>query len=438
MSPDANLKRFISSIEFIDVPGMQLNYAIARDTENMYTIFFDGKLSEDTAVGDWHIAISPAFQPDFYYTPHLTPEKDNVIDMHVFRTPAMMGFGDKVLCLMPVMDGVRNGANRVYMDLDAQKNVMTLGVTTTELCEHILYRRTDRAVLPAGPFHFALRALLLEGEEAKNPFRSILAFFWEQYGKAESEALPSVDMLMKYVDHTYSWAFDRWEHCVWQEFDLNGQRVGAPQMIVITRQSTNYTQPYSIREPLAIWNQAWFCSLRSAQGLFRYGKMTGNEEYVRKALLTKELALQFPQEDGLFDAVIGTKNVPVEIDGQTYFKGGDWKDFFFGNSNRNPATHDLSESPRHILDMSWTALHMLSWYEELEADERLKDYVLRYADRLLRLQDADGFFPAWIDRKTGAILPELQKSPESAVSATLLMQLHRMTGEKRYLDSSVF
>jgi hypothetical protein len=45
--------------------------------------------------------------------------------MHVFRTPAMMmGCGDKVLCLMPVMDGVRNGSNRTYMDFDAQKNAM--------------------------------------------------------------------------------------------------------------------------------------------------------------------------------------------------------------------------------------------------------------------------------------------------------------------------
>lgn len=424
-------------VEWTPIRGTELRMTVNEEEKGWFDLCVSGELAE-AAVGDWHVQIRPRFEPDFFYTPHLTPEEDHVIDMHVFRTPVMMmGCGDAVLCVMPVMDGVQQGSNRVYMDLDAPERVMALGVTTTRIGEHILYHRTDSAILPAGKFEFRVRILLIQGDAAKNPFRPILAYYWKEYGRAQSARLPEIDALWPYARHTYEWAFDRWKNVVWQEFELDGRRVGAPQMIVTTRQSPNYRKPTSIREPVAIWNQAWFCSLRSAQGLFRYGKKAGREDYVEKARMTKELALRFPQEDGLFDAVIAVPMVRVEVDGETYCQGGDWKEYFFGNSNRNPVSGDIARSPKHILDMSWTALNMVEWFEELEADERLKEYAVRYADRLLRLQDEKGYFPAWIDREDGHILPELRQSPESAVSATLLLRLYRLTGREEYRDSAL-
>lgn len=421
------------SAEYKPISGAELQLKVEEGENGWFDLCVSGMLENETPVGDWRMCIRPNFEPDFFYTPHLTPEADNVIDMHVFRAPVMMmGRGDVVLCVLPVMDGVQHSDNRVYMDFDAPERAMMLGITTTRIGEHVLYHRTDKAVLPAGEFVFRAKILIVRGEAAKNPFRPILAYYWERYGHAQAERLPAINALEPYVKHTYEWAFDRWKEIVWQEFELNGRRVGAPQMIVTTRQSPNYGKPTSLREPVAIWNQAWFCSLRSAQGVYRYGKRVGREDYVEKARMTKELALQFPQEDGLFDSVIGVPSVPFEVDGETYWRGGDWKDCYFGNSNRNPVTSDLARSPKHILDMSWAALYMLSWYEELEKDERLVDYVVRYADRLLTLQDADGYFPAWIDCEDGHILPELRQSPESAVSVTLLLRLYRLTGKDEY------
>jgi len=133
--------------------------------------------------------------------------------------------------------------------------------------------------------------------------------------------------------------------------------------------------------------------------------------------------------------VITVPREPFEVDGKTYYRGGSWDNARYGNSNRNPKTRDLTKSPRHVLDMSWTALHMLSWYEELEKDERLLDYAARYAERLLRLQDADGYFPAWLDEN--GVLPELRQSPESAVSATLLIKLYQLRGDRRCLDAAL-
>ena len=70
--------------------GVSLQAECILEAKNQYLINISGELKEETAVGDWYMQVRPAFTPDFTYTPHLTPESDNVIDMHVFRTPVMI------------------------------------------------------------------------------------------------------------------------------------------------------------------------------------------------------------------------------------------------------------------------------------------------------------------------------------------------------------
>lgn len=418
--------------------GMMPSVEIVPGDEGLWEIRAECQLPEEANDGSWQLEIRPNFRPSFFYTPHLTPSAGNVIDMHVFRTPCMMmGNEEATLCVLPVPDGFPLGLNRMFMDLDAENAVMTLGITTTVLDGHVLYRRTDRAVFPAGSFRFSACIMMLRGEEKKNPFRRILSYYWNKYGYSHAAGLPKCHKLMEYVHRTYSWAFGPWKDVLWQEFDLQGKRVGGAQMIVIARQSPNYGKPCSIREPLAIWNQAWFSSLRSAAGIFRYALATGRSDLVEKACMTKELALSFPQEDGLFDAVISTPNEEAILDGEKITCGGRWENCYFGNSNRNPVTWDIASSPRHILDMSWTALQMLDWYQELEKDPRLLSYVQTYAGRLLRLQDKKGFFPAWLDRMDGHVLNELRQSPESAVSAALLLRLYQLTRHEPFRDAAI-
>ena len=174
--PDA-LATWIDTICCSDIEGAALEVFCVQEKENQYVLHVCGELRESTAVGSWRISLYPAFEPDFFYTPHLTPDEDSVIDMHVFRAPVMMmGQGDRVLCALPVMDRVENGENRWFMDLDAPRKRMTFGITTTERSAHVLYRSTEKAVLPAGSFEYTLRLMLLEGEEAQNPFRTVLAW----------------------------------------------------------------------------------------------------------------------------------------------------------------------------------------------------------------------------------------------------------------------
>src|SRR5688572_13748502 len=101
--------------------------------------------------------------------------------------------------------------------------------------------------------------------------------------------------------------------------------------------------------PGSIWNQAWFSSLRSAQGLYRYAKRVNDAELLQKALMTKELALLFPQRHGLFPSVIATDMETVEVNGKKVSRSKGWATYYFGNSNRNPIEkwRSAAKAPLH-------------------------------------------------------------------------------------------
>jgi hypothetical protein len=155
--------------------------------------------------------------------------------------------------------------------------------------------------------------------------------------------------------------------------------------------------------------------------------------------MTKELALSFPQKKGFFCSVVATEMEEVNIDSRDYNRSKGWETAYFGNSNRNPQKRStkISNAPYHILDMSWTSYLMLTWYEELEKDERLVEYAKKYADALLPLQDNKGFFPGWLNMEDLTPLDILNESPETSMSVTLLLKLYELTENKTYYNAAI-
>ena len=378
-------------------------------------------------------------EPDFWWAPHLAPEEGYVVAQHVFRSPAIIAArGPLVLAVVPDLDIVgRRADNPWFLDYDAPARRIWLGMVKTDVPEHVLFKKAPGMTFTPGKVELGFHvAAYRDPAPISNPWAKTSAFLWNRWGRplfAKGE--PVSAPLEEYVRRTYDWAFGGWGKYVWQEFDLGGVRVGAPQFIVNISQSPNYAGPWYQREFLSIWNQAWFSSLRSASGLYRYARRLGGEagEALRaKALLTKELALAAPMTDGLFPAVIGTANDIVEIDGQKLRRPRGWNEARWSNSDRTPVEHGITPEWFHVLDMSWTALQMLRWHEELEKDVRLLDYARRYGERLLLLQDADGFFPGWLDPATHAPGPVMNQTPETSLSATFLLKLAEATGEARF------
>lgn len=379
---------------------------------------------------DYFVRLGLGFEASFFWSPHLTPEDGNIAEQHVFRTPALIARGGgKTVIVIPDVDAMDRSPVRWYMDLDAPAQTLSLGMSESTVEGHVLYRKAPGAAYPAGTVQFGFW-LVLFNQELENPFRPVLQFFWNRYGH-KAFAVEECRDLSPYVGHTYCWAFRNWRDAVWQEFEAGGRMVGAPVFIVTTSQSPNYPGVARERELRSIWNQAWFCSLRSASGLYRHARRTGDKTLMEYARKTKELALSFPQDDGLFDAVVATEMETVESDGRLVQRSLGWGTRYFGNSDRNPFAREVRRSPRHILDMSFTAYYMLVWHDELEHDERLAGYARCFADRLLTLQDQRGFFPAWVDGQ-GKGMGVLDDSPESAMAAAFLFYCHKLFGVEGY------
>lgn len=382
-----------------------------------------------------------AMEPDFWWAPHLAPEEGYVIGQHVFRSPAMIVQRDALtFVVLPDLDCVgRRLQNPWFMDFDAVQNKLWLGMTRTKIPQHVLFRKVSGMSFAPGTIELSFFVCAYHDQgQVRNPWSRAARFLWKRWGKplyAQGEPLPAP--LENYVRHAYNWAFEGWSDFVWQEFDINGVRVGAPQFIVNISQSPNYPGPWYQREFLSIWNQAWFSSLRSASGLWRHAKDAQDVELLRKANLTKELALAAPMKEGIFPAVIGCENTKVQVNGKDLRRPRGWEHAVWSNSNRSPRDHGISSQWYHILDASWTALLMLRWYDELESDQRLLDYARTYADRLLVLQDADGFFPGWLHPETQRPGPVMNHTPESSMSVTFLLKLAKLTGQDKYRQAAL-
>jgi len=403
-------------------------------------------LKDSVRQNDLQVNIRPAFQPNFYWAPHLTPSDSNIIAQHVFRAPALIvQSATSQLVLLPDLDlitstpAIANTPAPWYLDMNAETNLLTIGLGKSHIKEHVLYYRQPGARYAKGKHTLGFYLFTnKDSAHLSDPWREPLHFYWQRHGEplyTQGQPLPGAN-IPGYVAQTYHWAFDSWKNAVWQEFSLDGKTVGAPVFIVNVTQSPNYKGDVNERETRSIWNQAWFNSLRSASGLYRYALEKHDTTLLRYANETKELALSFPQTNGFFYSVIATPMETITKNGKQLRRSTGWDHRYFGNSDRNPFTNEIRKSPYHVLDMSYTALLMLNWYDELQKDPRLLDYARNYADALLKIQRPDGFFPAWLTLDSLRPMGYLDQSPETSMSVTFLLTLSRITGEQRYATAA--
>lgn len=440
-SPKSPYEGYIESIIPGTLGSLPYSFNTRKVEENITYVEVKYPVKDSVRQDDFRINIKPAFDATFHWQPHLTPTDNHIVAQHVFRAPAViLANNEKKVVIVPDLKMIGNSDVKWYLDLDARTDVITVGVSKSAVTSHVLFERAPGMIIPPGDFTIGFYVITSnEPEDIADPWRQPLAFMWKNYGEPlYQQGQPIKGSLDPYVEHTYNWAFNTWSKAVWQEFDVNGKTVGAPVFIVNVTQSPNYPGEVNEREFRSVWNQAWFSSLRSAEGLYRYARRTNNAELLRKANMTKELALSFPQTDGLFPSVIGTEMEQVDIKGKKHKRSKGWDKRYFGNSNRNPQNPwgDAAVAPYHILDMSWTAYLMLVWNEELEKDQRLVDYAKRYADKLVTLQDARGYFPGWLDTKTLEPLPLMNQTPETSMSANFLLKMYEVTKDEKYMNSA--
>ncbi len=438
----AQLLSFIREIQYEPLGSAKASIVCERISKNITLITLTWNLKDSLQQDDWKIIIQPSYQPTFHWAPHLTPTDDHIIAQHVFRSPALiMMSAQKQISVIPNLDLLKKiQPVPWYMDMNARQEKMVLGMCLSSVKEHTLFVREKGAVYPPGKLEFGFYIFTEENPTALfDPWRKLDSFFWKKWGTeayAANQPLQRKD-LEPYASYTYNWAFNSWKKAVWQDIDLNGKKVGGTVFIVNVTQSPNYPGKVNEREFRSVWNQAWFSSFRSAGGLYRYARRTGNPQLKEYAVKTKELALSFPQKNGFFDALIATEMEQVTEDGKIYNRSKGWGNYYFGNSDRNPYTGDTRKAPYHVLDMSFTASLMLDWYNELEKDPRLLTYTTAYADALIKIQYANGFFPAWLSIEDKHPLDKLNQSPETSMSVTFLLKLFELTKNVKYKSAAL-
>ena len=172
-----NFSKAIDAIQY-DLLGIERGKSHVKVIDNN-TLYINLSFSLKNSVqqGDWRIAVKPDFLPSFHWAPHLTPTDRNVIDQHVFRSPALIVADDhQTLILIPDLDIMQKGTPvRWYMDMDASSNTLILGMCNNHVSEHVLFERDQETTYPKGDIEIGFYLMYSDSKEVlRNPFKKPL------------------------------------------------------------------------------------------------------------------------------------------------------------------------------------------------------------------------------------------------------------------------
>ncbi len=376
------------------------------------------------------------------WLPHLAPELGYVIGDHAFRSPTILLASDKVaLALIPDVDDVAaisHAGLRVWLDYDNSARTITVAAGNYHVGGfHVAYQAAP-AVYAGQNITLRLHVLTSDrAEDLADPYGMTARWMWQRWGHPRhvlggSQKAP----LTRYCQYVAHWAFtpepNGWENTVWQKFSIGSRRCGAPAFIVDVAQHPSIPlDKRKWREQKSVWNQLWFSNQRCANGLLRYARQTHSSDLEKRAFAMTQVALAAPQMDGLFPSVYTAGGGGYSL----YKDTPDWKDAHWANSDRRPP--GVTAQACHILDAAYTARLLLEWHDLVPTETEAVPYVRRFADRLCELQRPSGAFPGWVE-SDGKVPSALAEGPESAMSATLLLEMsHRFPHEARYRNAAV-
>ncbi len=340
-----------------------------------------------------HVSGAPdeASPPDEVFSPVLTPEPHDVIGRHVLRSPALTAqSGDRAAALIydtGTLGKLQSLPGCMALLRDDGVPTFRVGLRAHHVRGHVYYAAHPAPdgpdlpgeLPPTRPLHFTYHLFAAADAPPGASLDAANRKLWTDAGKRSAAAAhPMPATFPELARQIYPRALDQ----LWDETTLDGRRVGALRIHRAYRND--------------VWFCTWFNQLRSAYGLYVWGKETGTSDWVDRARATRDLVLAAPQERGLFPTV-----------------------FVFGDvSTPHRWVHSHPQGGGlgiyHLFDMSWTAYHLLRWQRDLEPDARSLDFARTYAQGLLSLQDEKGSFPAYVDAHTFAPVTHVDHAAQLA------------------------
>src|SRR5690606_8844067 len=161
-----------------------------------YRVEINWNLLKQTDLNKLFVSVEPAFKPIFHWAPHLTPTDNHIIAQHAFRWAAVIVHDEhKLVSIIPdVSLWEQKPLIPWSLDMDAHKNILTLGQANAKITEHILYEREDLTRFPKGRYNLAFYLVVSTDSGAnQNPFAKVNSFMWQKWGAplyAKGEPLP--------------------------------------------------------------------------------------------------------------------------------------------------------------------------------------------------------------------------------------------------------
>ena len=365
--------------------------------------------------------------PGFLYTPQLRPEPEHVIADHTFRSPAlMMQNKGYFAALVPDLFTIaqKNRPLRAIADFQvktADAPFMSFGLQNwiqepyRLRNTHVYYTAPDSLSVQLDKASVAYGFYLFLDAEAppRTAYQRVVRFQWEEYGKRNIQEPkgPQAEPFSSYIKKA------------WYEFvpqvALETEYQGVP--VTLLRQARlAWSNKMHKEADNDAWFNVWFNSLRTAYGMYLYGRRVEDRQLQARATGVLNLALLAPQHKGIAPSIFYTDST-----------GGHWvADQAWGgisNGEYLPMFHN-----------AWTNYWLLQWSDLVpERKTEIETYGRAFADFLIAHQQPTGVIPSWYHPETLAPAEQLRdENAETAGAALYLAEFFARTKEERYLAAS--
>lgn len=304
------------------------------------------------------------------------------------------------------------------LDLDVPGGPrLAVGFMPARLASHAVYAaHTNRLWTAESPVRNEYFLLITASAEPSQAYRQAVRFHWERFGRPEQARAADQQ---RGTDPRYrSLAlWDQWRERVWnQESPEMWLSVQLPDGSLGGGVRTKRWGPGP-----SVYLSSWFNTLRTSYGMALYARRTGQEELLKLAGQTLELALKAPGKGGAFKCIaVAATNSNSTVWAAGDGAGASTQEGFLG------------------YDMCWTAYWLLKWRAAgLPGSEGVLPRCRQLAAFMTARQWPDGMLPTRF-AEDGSVQPDRSETvkAETGPVVLFLLELYRHDRNPLYLQAA--
>ncbi len=327
------------------------------------------------------------------------------------------------------------------LELDARESPhLAVGFMPARMAYHSVFAPDpQRAWTADGAVENSYYLLVTASAQPAEAYREAVRFLWRTFGEPTQRIAAAQQQGTATEPKLYDWIggkgsvaqqvetdrsfpslalWDEWRPVVWQEQTRqNWLELPLPDGAKGGGVWTHRWGPGP-----SIYLSAWFNTLRTSLGLALYARRVGDDDLLRRAGATVEVALRAPGRDGAFKCIAAWDAKESRV----VWAAGD-------------GSGDSTESGFLGYDMSWTAYWLLRWRAAgLPEGERILARCRTLAEFFVARQESDGMLPTRF-AEDGSVQEDRSREvkAETGPVALFLLELHAQDPDSRWLDAGL-